>query len=423
MNPINDLHSLKSVLQTQNDFDELVHIIDPSYPEDEFHHRELKTDFKGFAIDEVTTKILSPSCRESLIPLFSKPDGNCLFNSVSILFCGTEALSSHLRMQTFLELYNNNEYYARHPFIENYHIENCSDMTYETLFGTLCYHDQTYSILQSEGFGAALRKEIRETVILGHDACLLHILALSSVIGRPITSVYPDNSYKFSDAYNCSISSRILRSNVASITLCWTNTLEWFDRTSRFLPNHFVPLVPASLCRPALQKPFHQTQMSSKQSKPNQTNSIQSFFNKRKTDKTPIVIVDEQQSIKESVLTSHRAEVSPVIPLAMPLDWYKQLGRTVIGNAARDEQRQQRRHSGNDEILRGTVKGSLREAVDRIDLQLKSATSLHRRKLEASRRVALFLIDQKPLAETKEIGKIYQGDEVRHFYIYKLFLF
>lgn len=414
MNPINDLHSLKSVIQSQNDFDELVKTIDPSYPEDEFRHRELKTDFKGFAIDEVTSKILSPSCRESLVPLLSKPDGNCLFNSVSILFCGTEALAPHLRMQTFLELYNNYEYYARHPFIENYHIKNSSDMSYETLFGTLCFYDETYSILEAEGFDAALRNEICKTVIPGHDACLLHILALSSVTGRPITSVYPDNSYKFFDAYNCAISSRSVRSNVASIALCWTHTLGWFDRSSRFSPNHFVPLVPASLCRPALPKPFRHSQTRTKHFKANETKSFENFFSKRKTNKTPIVIIDEQQPISESGPTSHRAEVSPVIPLAMPADWYKQIGRTVLGNAARDEQRQKRKDSGNYEVLRGKVKGSLREAVDRINLDLISATSLQRKKLEASRRVASFLINQKPLAETKVVGKIYQGDEVTH---------
>eukprot|EP00112_Aurelia_sp_Birch-Aquarium-sp1_P021834 Seg5971.1 transcript_id=Seg5971.1/GoldUCD/mRNA.D3Y31 product="hypothetical protein" protein_id=Seg5971.1/GoldUCD/D3Y31 len=96
----------------------------------------------------------------------------------------------------------------------------------------------------------------------------------------------------------------------------------------------------------------------------------------------------------------------------MPADWYKQIGRTVLGNAARDEQRQKRKDSGNYEVLRGKVKGSLREAVDRINLDLISATSLQRKKLEASRRVASFLINQKPLAETKVVGKIYQGDEV-----------
>ena len=44
-----------------------------------------------------------------------KSDGNCLFNSGSVLMTGDEDLSAELRLLTAAELFLHVDYYAYHP--------------------------------------------------------------------------------------------------------------------------------------------------------------------------------------------------------------------------------------------------------------------------------------------------------------------
>jgi len=46
------------------------------------------------------------------------PNGNCLYNAVSILLKGNEPLATSLRLLTSVELFENSEYYAILPRME-----------------------------------------------------------------------------------------------------------------------------------------------------------------------------------------------------------------------------------------------------------------------------------------------------------------
>ena len=69
--------------------------------------------------DLITTGLL-PEGFKSWIPLSSNADGNCLFNSASILLIGNETFSGILRLLTVAELFANSDFYGDHPQIAEF---------------------------------------------------------------------------------------------------------------------------------------------------------------------------------------------------------------------------------------------------------------------------------------------------------------
>ena len=59
--------------------------------------------------------LLPDDIPEQRIPVRVKSDGNCLFNSGSVLMTGDEDLSAELRLLTAAELFLHVDYYAYHP--------------------------------------------------------------------------------------------------------------------------------------------------------------------------------------------------------------------------------------------------------------------------------------------------------------------
>ncbi len=65
--------------------------------------------------DRFSNLLLPEDIPEKRIPVQVKSDGNCLFNSGSVLMTGDEHLSAPLRLLTAAELYLHSDYYAHHP--------------------------------------------------------------------------------------------------------------------------------------------------------------------------------------------------------------------------------------------------------------------------------------------------------------------
>ena len=51
--------------------------------------------------------------------LRSTPDGNCLYNAVSIVLVENESLAYNLRVLTSIELFENNSFYANHSYFKD----------------------------------------------------------------------------------------------------------------------------------------------------------------------------------------------------------------------------------------------------------------------------------------------------------------
>lgn len=65
--------------------------------------------------DRFSDLLLPEDIAEKRIPVQVKSDGNCLFNSASVLMTGDENLSAPLRLLTATELFLHPDYYAYHP--------------------------------------------------------------------------------------------------------------------------------------------------------------------------------------------------------------------------------------------------------------------------------------------------------------------
>ena len=150
-------------------------------------------------------------------PLFVSGDGNCLFNAVSVSLCGSQRLAAELRVRTVIEMVMN---------ADNY--KHCSDAkTYLTLAPS--YKEACVDCGRNGAFSSVWT-----------------IVALSTVIGRPIHSVYPPcNGTEGSNGFIYrSLNATFPNdgsSKVQPIYIMWTSTVH--HHKGLWSPNHFVPLI------------------------------------------------------------------------------------------------------------------------------------------------------------------------------------
>ena len=127
-------------------------------------------------------------------PISTTGDGNCLFNAASFLLCGNESLATELCLRTLIEMTNNKEFYLR----------MCRD------FASFADYDEA----------------ILDCAKDGGYSCIWTICALSSVLGRPIVSVYPCVNGSDDIAYvslNCTLQPRIHDYNdLEPLRIMWT---------------------------------------------------------------------------------------------------------------------------------------------------------------------------------------------------------
>ena len=62
---------------------------------------------KHYSVDEVAKNLYSMGGQNGLVPVTCSAEGNCLFNSMSILLLGNESLNTELHMKTVREFITN----------------------------------------------------------------------------------------------------------------------------------------------------------------------------------------------------------------------------------------------------------------------------------------------------------------------------
>lgn len=117
-------------------------------------------------------------------------NGNCLYNSASIILNGNEDLSLLLRLLTAVELYKNAPFYATHPNLPEAASDCClpeislfiqflSDWGLKVIEDT---KDRNEAV-KGETIAGCRDKKLSE---------MIHMMALSTVIGRLIFPLYPE---------------------------------------------------------------------------------------------------------------------------------------------------------------------------------------------------------------------------------------
>ena len=113
---------------------------------------------------DMNAQYILNKCRLSTlgIPSMTTGDGNCLFNAVSIALTGSEDRAAELRLRTSVEMALNADSYTCHP-------------------------DYDLLMTHSPSFNTSMQDCCME----GAYSSIWTIMALSSVVGLPIKSVYP----------------------------------------------------------------------------------------------------------------------------------------------------------------------------------------------------------------------------------------
>lgn len=206
-------------------------------------------DFRSSQVDKISCHII-PSKYADLVPIHSTGDGNCLFNSASLAICQNESRAIELRLRTCFELAKNRDFYKTHPVLVNsripYHLRRNGPgfLSVETLCDLTCFNASSSCEFGEKGFDAAFENEITRTSLNYSYSGTLQIMALASVLGVPIQTVYPDQNHRLLPVYENVFQPRQGRhsANNVFVWILWTNTQGWLDRPKEFTVNHFVPL-------------------------------------------------------------------------------------------------------------------------------------------------------------------------------------
>jgi hypothetical protein len=216
--------------------------------EEVIQNPKLNLIFANLKIDELALGMLPtdvPGLAPNAVTLKASPDGNCLFNSVSILIVGNQTLSGVLRHETAGKLMQYPDHFGNHPaFVEaTIEMRRSADQLFPNIVSresAVFYHDH----------GNDKTKTVElEAESLENDGCygsMLAIYGLAEVVKRPIFSIYPDvKSFRLPRLFHRLIVPAEISID-KPIHVLWTRTKS-LDGNDCFEnnPNHFVPVVSA----------------------------------------------------------------------------------------------------------------------------------------------------------------------------------
>ena len=151
--------------------------------------QQLKVN-KSFQRSEESQQDFLP---QSLVPPDVPPNLNCLYHAISVSFVGSMEYSIILRMLTVIESFENAHYYAYHPRFREA-LESGSPFGDATVFMLALKESGMAEWERSNNRVSAIQNEaIGEWSSIMHIS-IMHIMALSTVMGRPIFTIYPSCS-------------------------------------------------------------------------------------------------------------------------------------------------------------------------------------------------------------------------------------
>ena len=123
-------------------------------------------------------------------------DGNCLYRSVSLILVGNKILHLLLRLLTAIELFLHASYYASHPKFLSGMKSPSADVPEDIMF-TLCLSDTGMTMWESTKCGEdAIKREAATDCRVPKWSVMVHLMALTNVIGRSIFQHFPKIAQK-----------------------------------------------------------------------------------------------------------------------------------------------------------------------------------------------------------------------------------
>ena len=197
-------------------------------------------DVESTKEDKYSTSLIpnDVGCRKAL---WTKGDGNCFFNSLSILKLGNENGASLLRIATSVELFLNGEAYKDHPSIIN--VLKPLGKSMNIIFPDVLAIEQGQTEwYKTHDQAAAIRKEAMNMSDDKAYVPLIAFLGAANVLKQNIHSVYPDVRYDHRIMFHQLIEPfNQTESDKPILKLLWTRCSR--GKAKDFIPNHFVPIV------------------------------------------------------------------------------------------------------------------------------------------------------------------------------------
>ena len=175
----------------------------------------------------------------------SSDDGNCLYNSCSLAISGSEDLSHLLRALTSAELFLFSEFYASHPHVVTLLATSNQKDLMETLFSrSFTFSPNDLLVNNGQNFSDAIKSEASLNCVNGHWSPFICFMGLSSVLGLPIHSFYPENGRKnVVELCNAQFLPRENLQHGNPVRILWMTSGEpKSDICFSSLPNHIVPI-------------------------------------------------------------------------------------------------------------------------------------------------------------------------------------
>ena len=122
-------------------------------------------------------------------------DESCLFNPAFMLLRGEELRNGCLRLLVVEELYFNAEYYATHEIFKL--TKEGSGIPEDLLFAVVLWSYGDGVVANGGNEVDAVKAEAIAGCEFQKWGCLVHMMALVSVIRRPIYSVYPNVAFRY----------------------------------------------------------------------------------------------------------------------------------------------------------------------------------------------------------------------------------
>lgn len=199
-------------------------------PEDAFASALIPTDFCG---------------GKEVLAVKAADNGDCLYNATSIALCGDESLALLLRLLVSGELFFNAKYYAEHSVFSD--ASGDTGISVNTLFSIALNRQAEKKFSDTQDNCEAVKVQALSSCAVGEWSSFLNILALASVISRPLFSVYPDVNFRYRKLLHRIVMPRISPESEIppdQVNILWSRAGGFDNRPGTwFEPNHFVPII------------------------------------------------------------------------------------------------------------------------------------------------------------------------------------
>ena len=185
---------------------------------------------------------------QRLFALKATPNGDCLFNAISLLVRGNESAAMLLRLLVAGELYFNASFYAdHHVFVDT--IRSNSDLSLDTLFTVAITEAGADECSKNRSKTDAVKSEALVACTRGEWSSFLHILGIASVLSKQVQSIYSDVNFRFRSLIHRIVKPRASATNDPlgdedQVNILWSRDGGFDNRPGVWYePNHFVPVV------------------------------------------------------------------------------------------------------------------------------------------------------------------------------------